>query len=185
MKISDEKFTPLKYLESARKVFGGTIDLDPASSVFANTRIKADHFFNEKVNGLYQDWFGNVWLNPPYSRSQDSNLLSWISKLCLEYQEQRVKQAILLTPNWTERKWFQKLWNFPICFTDHRIEFIDGIVYMQTGKSVLLTNPEGGSCFTYFGSNELDFYFEFKKYGHIINPFGPLECPKNEYIDED
>lgn len=170
MKISDQKFTPIKYINSAIKVFGGVIDLDPASGIAANERIKAKTIFTEIENGLEQEWFGNVWLNPPYSKNKESHLNSWIDKICYEYVAfSSIKQAILLTPNWTERKWFQELWGFPICFTDHRIEFIDGIEHMKNGKSNLLTNPQGGSCFTYFGNNINAFRKEFGKYGHIIN----------------
>lgn len=168
MKISDQKFTPLKYINSARKVFSQEITLDPASSFEANKRIKAVYIFTEIENGLNQDWFGNIWLNPPYSKSVTSSLLLWIDKICKEWQAQKFNQAILLTPNWTERVWFQKLWNHPICFTDHRIEFINGMEYIKSGKSILLTNPEGGSCFTYFGTHHREFVMEFSKYGNII-----------------
>ena len=48
---SDAWFTPIKYIESARKVLG-TINLDPFSCVDANAVIKADTFSDESINSL-------------------------------------------------------------------------------------------------------------------------------------
>ena len=48
-----EWYTPKQYIESARIVFGGGIDLDPASSAVANeTTVRADKYYTEKEDGL-------------------------------------------------------------------------------------------------------------------------------------
>lgn len=64
MSESNEHYGPPEYVESARALMG-KIDLDPASSVLANTIIKAETFFDKKMNGFHRDWFGNVYHNPP------------------------------------------------------------------------------------------------------------------------
>ena len=63
----DEWHTPERYVELARKVLGA-FDLDPASSKKAQKVIKAEKFFTKKDNGLEHDWYGRVWLNPPYAQ---------------------------------------------------------------------------------------------------------------------
>lgn len=41
-------------------------NLDPAAT---EANKKASQYFNREQDGLRQDWFGWVWLNPPFSRS--------------------------------------------------------------------------------------------------------------------
>ena len=60
---SPDWYTPADYVEAAREVLG-TIDLDPMSDTIANETIKADCFFVVEEDGLAQDWWGRVFLNP-------------------------------------------------------------------------------------------------------------------------
>lgn len=176
----DEKYTPTKYINSVKKVFGGEIDLDPYSNKLANSRIQAKDFFsceNLGMTGHDYTWWGNVFVNPPYSRG---NLNIAVSKMQYEFDNNRIQQGILLVPNSTEAKWFQHLWKYPICFTDHRISFI--IWDDLRNKFIIEDNPENGSCFVYFGQNKLEFYFEFRKYGHIVYP---LAHKYKQFIDID
>lgn len=173
-KPKDEKYTPLKYIHAVKQVLG-EIELDPASCEAANLRVKAKKFYSKEDNGLDKVWLGKTFLNPPYSTG---NLIPFTTTLIQSHKVDDVSEAILLTPNWTERKWFQPLWNYIICFTDHRIDFIDG----ATGK--LCGNPEGGSCFTYFPDmNNYDLSVErfikvFSKFGHIVDGMSALVLNK-------
>lgn len=162
IKPKDEKWTPLKYLKSIRKVLGH-IDLDPFSSEAANERVKASAIFTINDDAYRKDWFGKVFTNPPYSRG---NLNRATNKICLEFEKGNVSEAIYLVPNSTDVNWFKELWNFPICFTDHRICFING----YSIKPKIEKNPENGSCFVYFGTSALAFIEEFEKWGHIVRP---------------
>lgn len=68
---SDDWITPLDLIERL-----GLFDLDPCSSrtqpwPCANTR------WTEDDDGLSREWFGQVWLNPPYGRST----ATWMEKL--------------------------------------------------------------------------------------------------------
>lgn len=147
----DEWYTPEKYIELAREVMG-TIDLDPASNDFANETVRANTFFTEEMNGLEQGWFGNVWLNPPYS-----SVL--IQKFAEKVAENKFKQAIILVNNATETAWFEKMVEgaSAIVFHKGRIKFNkrDG----QHGS------PLQGQAFIYYGSNPEQFLKVFSAIG--------------------
>lgn len=66
---SFEWYTPKRYIEAARKVYG-EIDLDPASSFEANRIVQAKLFYDQTTDGLTKTWKANtVWLNPPYCKA--------------------------------------------------------------------------------------------------------------------
>jgi phage N-6-adenine-methyltransferase len=150
-------YTPSDYIESARSVLD-MIDLDPASSKEANEVIEARHFFTEEDNGLIQNWYGKVWLNPPYGRIASE----FVAKLLDEYRNGNVQEAILLiNSNTTDTNWFQPLWNYTLCFTDHRIDFCSPNNKKAQGST-------HGSVFVYFGDKIKKFNQEFKQYGAIV-----------------
>lgn len=59
---SDEWLTPPEIIQAL-----GSFDLDPCAPVFRPWPT-ADHHFTIEDNGLIQQWYGRVWLNPPYGR---------------------------------------------------------------------------------------------------------------------
>lgn len=150
----DEWYTPPLIIESARAVMG-TIDLDPATSEFANKNIKAEQIFTEEDDGLQQDWSGNVWMNPPYSQP----LISEFSdKLILELGN--IKQACVLVNNATETNWLQNMMKYSnaLCFVKGRIKYLD-----RTGTPA--NSPLQGQVILYFGENVKEFYNKFNAIG--------------------
>jgi hypothetical protein len=104
--------TPRKFLEAAREVLGGEIDLDPASSAEANESVRAKRFFDEALDGLARPWKGRVWLNPPYRGHEpgQAGAREFVERLIKEYEVENVTTAcVLLNSHPTETKWFQKL----------------------------------------------------------------------------
>jgi hypothetical protein len=155
-----EWYTPGRYIEAARQALGG-IDLDPASSPKANEVVQARQIFTEKDDGLDRPWHGRVWLNPPYGATdKQSNTGIWAEKLITEYRADRVQAAVLLVNAVTDRAWFQQLWDFPICFTDHRIEF-----YTPKGTP---KQPISGNAFIYFGGEPERFVSSFADVGPVV-----------------
>lgn len=148
----NEWYTPQTYIDSARKVMG-KIDLDPASSILANKRIKAKTFFDEAANGLAQKWFGCIWMNPPYSQPLIND---FIQKLETEQYE----QAIVLVNNATETRWGQKLLELSnaVCFHLGRIRFVSP---EGDGSNA----PLQGQMIIYIGKNYKSFIAEFKQFG--------------------
>ena len=147
----NEWYTPAHYIEAAREVMG-TIDLDPASNDFANNTIKAKTYYTEETNGLNQKWFGNIWMNPPYSTEL-------LSKFADKLTEGGYKQAIVLVNNATETEWFSKMINCAsaIVFHHGRIRF-----EKRDGAHGV---PLQGQAFIYCGDKPNRFLEVFQKYG--------------------
>jgi ParB family chromosome partitioning protein len=161
----NEWYTPPEYIAQAKKVLG-QIDLDPASSEVANQTVGANVFFTIADNGLEKDWAGSVWLNPPYG----VNLVDkFVSKLCRHIQDGGVRQAVLLTNNATESKWFQEALKVctAICFPAHRVRFLDS----EGNPSKL---PLQGQSMLYFGDRATEFVKAFEQFGFCVpvNPEG-------------
>lgn len=162
---SAEWYTPAIYVNAARQVMGN-IDLDPASCELANQVVQAERYYDVYAHGLLQHWHGNVWLNPPYGREKDnqSSQEVWTCKLIAEYEAGHVEQAILLVNASTSTGWFQRLWNYPICFTDHKIRFYN--------ERCVASQPTHGNAFVYFGQQEARFIEVFTRFGVVITPNG-------------
>lgn len=162
---SNEWYTPAQYIEAAQIALGG-IDLDPASNYTANKTVKAKTFYTIDQDGFNKPWFGNVFLNPPYGRDKKlkiSNQDKWSAKLISEYKIGNVKNAILLVNATTETKWFTRLWEYPICFTDHRIKF-----YNAEGTP---NSPVKGQAFIYLGNTPALFVKTFKNFGTVVKRY--------------
>ncbi len=168
---SNEWYTPARYIEAAREVMG-SIDLDPASCAMANQVVKATCYYTEQENGLIQDWYGNVWLNPPFGLvhpglrgSTKSLQVYFMRTLLAKYRSHEVKQAIALVFGTSCcMPWFQPFWQFPLCIKT-RIEF---------------DKPDGtkdhfgyGNVFVYMGQNEQKFIDVFSEFGPVAKQVSP------------
>jgi hypothetical protein len=69
--------------------------------------------FTRGQDGLAQEWYGTVWLNPPYA-----NLRPWCAK-AYEYAKSG-GTVIALLPSWTDASWFHDFVGFG------RVTFIRG-----------------------------------------------------------
>lgn len=156
---SNEWYTPKPIIDAAREVMGH-IDLDPASNAYANKVVQARRFFTADDDGLAHDWYGKVWLNPPYGKENgESNQAKWSARLIEEYKSGRVTEAILLVNAVSGNTWFQPLWNYPVCLASKRIHF-----YNEQVKS---SAPTHANAFVYFGSN-------VEKFTKIFHPIGKI-----------
>ena len=155
----NEWYTPPEYISAAKKVMGG-IDLDPATSPQANQVIGASQIMTVDDDGLAQDWNGKVWLNPPYSQPA---IHQFCEKTVAEWDTGRIDQAIVLTHNYTDTRWFHILTKScaAICFTRGRIGFVS-----TSGEKAA---PTQGQAFFYFGSNADRFIEQFQEFGFIAH----------------
>lgn len=150
---NNEWYTPTDIIETARTVMG-SIDIDPASSEIANKTVKAETYYTAETNGLTKEWFGNVWMNPPYSTEL---IDKFVDKLV--EQKDNYKQAIVLVNNATETEWFEKIVNIAsvVCFPRHRVKF-----YKPDGK---VGAPLQGQAILYIGGASNKFTSAFSQLG--------------------
>lgn len=153
----NESYTPLIYIEAARKVLK-RIDLDPATSEFGQGRVKAQKYYTAKDNALTKDWIGKIWMNPPYSQPL---IYDFIKKAVSEYQKKNITEAIILTNNYTDTQWFHLIESVSslLCFTKGRIKF-----EKEDGSIAQAMN---GQTFFYWGENEKIFTEIFLEFGFI------------------
>lgn len=161
---SNEWYTPAVYMKAVQQVLRG-IELDPASCEQANQIVQAQHYYTLEQNGLMHSWQArSVWLNPPYGKSStgESNQEIWTCRLIGEYEAGHIEEAILLVNAVTGNAWFQRLWNYHICFTNHRIRFYS--------PSTLAVQPTFSNAFVYFGKDGERFKTLFRQFGRIVDP---------------
>tara|TARA_Y100000401_G_C8266407_1_gene196019 strand:- start:267 stop:779 length:513 start_codon:yes stop_codon:yes gene_type:complete len=124
--------TPPQFVKYIEDLLCITFDLDPCAST---TNYKAPYSYTVEENGLIQNWFGNVWLNPPYN-----NVVSWIEKALS--QRFRCDYIVMCIPARTDTKWFHELiWpNYQeLYFLKHRIRFIDSTNNRKDGCAMFPT----------------------------------------------
>lgn len=162
MSESVEWYTPTKYIEAAREALGG-IDLDPASNDRANEIVKAVAFFTKKDDGLERDWHGRVFVNPPYGTSEKYGSLAsaFCNKAITEYERDKVSACVILVNSVHSQNWQAALYDYTVCFVDHRIQFISG-----DGEEN--KNPTFQNIFVYLGRDPLRFAGAFKEIGYVM-----------------
>ena len=150
---NNEWYTPAEYIAAAHAVMGD-IDLDPASTVIANQVVQAHTFYTAEDDGLAQEWWGHVWLNPPYAAEL---IGKFIDKLLASEQ---VTEAIVLVNNATETKWFQTLavHAAAVCFPSGRVKF-----WNPEKESA----PLQGQALVYLGAQPFKFRTAFARFGWI------------------
>lgn len=161
---SNEWYTPPVYIRSVRNVLG-EIDLDPCSCEKANETVMAAQIFTIEDQSQDLEWHGRVFMNPPYGTTEDKESRAGLfcRKLISEYEAGRVSEAIILVNSVHSQKWQKPLYNFPVCFVDHRIEFVD-----QLGNAN--PNPTFGNIFVYLGRDAEKFAAEFSAHGYVMEP---------------
>ncbi len=129
-----EWITSEDLVNSATMLMGG-IDLDPASSDYANQYVNAEKYYTPVDDALNnQEWFGNVYLFPPNNtyfwdirkqawkktRGLSPTLVSghalWWRVLKQKWLKGEVKQAVYFCNCPDMVRYSQDIFDFPICF---------------------------------------------------------------------
>lgn len=154
----DDFYTNPRIIEAARSVFGGRIDLDPASHTVANRNVKATTFYTLYDDGTTKEWCGNVWLNPPFSEWQ-----KWVPKIVSEWASGRITQMCVLVATRTiTAQYFAEIHYrcTSVCIFRGRIPFWGG----------LAGTPDDGHAVFYFGNDPKTFAKYFSILGYVYRP---------------
>lgn len=87
-------FTPPEIVNAAREAMGD-IDLDAASHPLANRVHKINDYFHTGRSAFDNDWYGRVWLNPPYG-----NNAPWFERIAHFVDTGELEQLCMLSPMW-------------------------------------------------------------------------------------
>lgn len=124
---SDEWYTP-RYVFDA---LGVEFDLDPAAPASGPRYVPALNFFHE--NALAKEWFGFVWLNPPFGHQ--SQKMQWASKFFGH------GNGIMLLPDRTSAPWWQH-----IAPRSSAVLFMAGKVKFERPDGSIGEQPGNGTC---------------------------------------
>ena len=125
--------SPPELVATTAAFFGGSIDLDPASSESANSVVQADRFFTWRENGLNQPWKADsVFLYPPKSTLNGA---------------EQPKDTRLFRKNLRFKKSAQRVW-LELCYNKWlRNEFGQGIIFLTSSEVALLVTQKIGFDF--------------------------------------
>jgi DNA N-6-adenine-methyltransferase (Dam) len=143
----------------------GGIDLDPASSDRANQHVRAGQYYTARRSGLAHDWFGRVWLNPPYAMPL---IRQFVARMCTAFVAGQFSEGILLTNSATDTTWWDLAHRTSqaTCLTRGRIRFLEA----KEGELVERPAPMLGQTFFYFGVQRDSFAEVFAQFGNIVWP---------------
>jgi len=171
--VSDTKHwcTPPAIVESVRRVFGGTIHLDPCSNEHSLVGAAVNYLLPEH-DGLVESWdYPTIYVNPPYGTdaTRGTRIAHWFARI--SEAAAAGSEVIALVPVATNTGHWKRC-VYPvaraICFLyEPRVRFyIDGH-----------EDPKGApmSCaIIYYGQNFEGFSREFSKHGAVVSLDGSV-----------
>lgn len=137
----DEWYTPKHIVDMF-----GPFDLDTASDEYNSKRLGIPHYFSKDNSGLDNDWFGNVWCNPPFSLKKE-----FIKKAREEVDKGNCNVYMLLPMSFETKAFHDYILGKAIIYIPNkRISF-----ETTEGKA---GSPAFGSCIVRFTCIEYDEY---------------------------
>lgn len=141
------------------------INLDPCPHEYTrhanvNYRLENGH------DGLEERWFGDVFVNPPFSYKQE-----WLAKAVTEVQrEPGADCVVMITPDSTDTKswWHEYIAEHAkyICFLEGRLAYC---TYDEaTGDLVQHNRPTFGTAISVFGDVKPELIDTLQSWGHVV-----------------
>lgn len=162
---SVEWYTPADIVDAAREVFGGSIDLDPASCEQANNTVKARRYLSGY--GLEADWSGaaSIFLNPPGGKLKGKSLpmLFWKKLMETDPFGEAIVICFSIEQLQTSQLTGHSMADYPFCIPRRRIPFNSP----EGGKS----QPSHANAIIYvpgYLDNTEQFVDNFSQFGTVI-----------------
>jgi len=129
-KQSDEWSTPLTLFKKLDEEFH--FKTDPCTT--KDNPLGCEVFYTKEIDGLKEHWFGNTFINPPYSKIGE-----WVRAARLRqtdfydyYKPKHVGTIVMLIPARTDTRWFHEyIYKKP----DVEIRFIKGRLKFGNSKN--------------------------------------------------
>ena len=123
-----------------------------------NFNHSAEYFYTKEDDGLSQEWFGRIWLNPPY----DQPLISHFVKKMAQHGN-----GIALLYNRCDNKLFRDV-VFP---TMDSIFFINGRIRFFRPDGTIGGSPGCGSILVAWGQQNTEFIMKSDLEGTLLKPY--------------
>lgn len=164
---TNEWYTPARYVDAVRDLYGGAIDLDPATCHQANETVQAAQIFTieDGADALLEDWHGRAFINPPYGTVRGASLAGlFCLKAIDEHRAGRLECCVILVNSVHSQRWQAPLYEWPVCFVDHRIAYVNA-------EGLPNENPTFSNIFVAVGDIDLGRFHElFRPFGYVMAP---------------
>ena len=135
--LKEEWLTPPWLIEAL-----GKFDLDPCAPIIRPWDTAKKHF-TIADNGLNKEWFGRVWLNPPYGRKTDF----WLARMA-----DHNRGTALMFARTETNMFFEHIWN-----SASALLFLKGRISFHHANGTL-ANHSGGAPSVLIAYGEEDFH---------------------------
>jgi hypothetical protein len=147
--IKDEWLTPPDIIKGL-----GEFDLDPCSPIVRPWDTAKTHYSIDD-NGLKKEWFGRIWLNPPYGREA----ADWLEKLTIH------KNGIALIFARTETTmFFDHIWSK----ADALLFFRGRLYFHHVNGDRAAANAGAPSVLIAYGANNVKSLENVSNWGQLI-----------------
>ena len=157
----NEYSTPPRLWRPLSRAVDG-FDLDAATGE-AHPKI-AEHEYTKEDDGLSQPWFGDVWLNPPWSSNGEDGARNakhrWLKKTRREVLRDEVRSVTCLFPSDTSSSWFH----------DHLVR-AEALCFIGIGRIAFLgesRNPSFEMLVAIFGEVSTDMLSAMESLGSVF-----------------
>lgn len=163
---SQDWCTPAAYVDTIRRFFSGTIDLDPCSNQYSMVDARVAYLLPD-IDGLTASWdYSTIFVNPPYGRDRmrGTSIRDWLRR-CTEAHLTHGSEVLALVPVATNTKhWKSYVFGAATAVAflyDTRLKFL--VNGKDEGKGAPM------SCaMVYWGCDYLRFENEFIQYGAVV-----------------
>ena len=97
---------------------------------------KAPKFYTVEDDGLGQPWYGNVWLNPPFS-----NVGPWLRRARAEVDAGHARLVVAILPPAVETRWFHR----DVLAAGAQVKFLLGRTRWLGWAGTPIPHPKTGS----------------------------------------
>lgn len=146
----------------------GPFDVDPATHELARKIVAARTYYTAQTNGLDKSWWGNVWLNPPYSTEL---IRQFASKALAEWARGDIANMFVLTNTSHSVGWWKDLASkaSAVVLLSKRVSF------WHPDPNAICERPRYDNTLFYFGDEAGRVAELFEDHGLVLTIYKPSD----------